>query len=123
MAWTNATPGWWRSAPTTLQVGLLVVFLPGVLLHELTHAVVASPNADVTLVWDAVAVDMAWAPETPRAAVVLAHLAPLLVGWLAGAVLVTGHVVLGAKPNELVMLYVVAQWLLYTVPVLGDLEF
>lgn len=123
MAWSNSTPAWWQSTPTTVQVGLLVVFLPGVLLHELTHAIVASPNADVTVVWDEVAVVMVWTPGTPRAAIALAHLAPLLLGWAAGAILVAGHVLLDAGTNDLVTLYVLAQWLLYTVPVLGDVNF
>lgn len=121
--WANSTPSWWRETSTHVQVVLLALFLPGVLLHELTHAVVASPFADVDIVWGAVAVDMEWRPSTPRGAVAIAHLAPLLVGWLTGLVFVVGHVLYQPDLPGLAMIFVVVQWLLYTVPVLGDLDF
>lgn len=119
----QTTPPWWRGLSTRVQAALLATLLPGVLLHELTHALVAAPFADVTMLWDAVAVRLDWHPSAPTWARPAAHLAPLAVGWALGAGLLlvlvgTGYSVDVPLP---MLLYGVAQWVLYTLAVLGDL--
>lgn len=124
---TAPTPAWWRRRSTRTQLVLLATLLPGVLLHELTHGLVARPWADVEYRWDLVAVDLHWRPGTPRWAVAAAHLAPLAVGWVAGfaALLaaLAGHTVTLLLAHVPVVVYVLLNWAFYTWLVLWDLDF
>jgi len=126
MAWENSTPAWWRSSPLVVQVVLLVVFLPGLLAHELTHMVAGAIWTDVDLVLDDVAVDIHWedAEAPPWWAPVFVNLSPFLFGVgvayaAALGVYVTGSVVSMSLP---VLAYVLIQWFVYTLAVLGDLN-
>jgi len=62
------------------------LLLPAEPLHELTHALVASPYASVSFRMRGYAASarLAWPADTPRGWVRLAHLAPTLVGVMLG---------------------------------------
>lgn len=117
----SRTPDWWRSLPTWIQVLTLVCWLPGVVLHELTHAVVAHRWADWVVDWDAIGVELAWRTShpAPRAA---SAIAPLVIG-SALTVLVFATVV--GQPGTIVGLALVAflgvNLAIYTVASVADL--
>lgn len=119
------TPGWWRRLATPSQLVLLAVFLPGVLAHELTHAVAAWPWGRPRFQWDHLAVDLHWRPETPQRAVWAAHLAPFLAGWAVGLVALAAALdgqswLLSLRLPSLA--YLVFQWSAYTWLVLWDID-
>lgn len=110
----------WRRLPVGLQVCLLAVTLPGLLLHELTHAVVARPFVDgITFHWSEIAVSLVWSDERrwPR---ICAHLAPLGVGYLVGMAAVVSVVVLDMAVHPLAFGWLALQWLLYVGPSPAD---
>jgi hypothetical protein len=73
------TPRWWRALPTWIQLLVLSLWLPGVVAHELTHALAARRWADSELDWDVIGCRHHWETghPAPRA---LAAIAPLLLG-------------------------------------------
>jgi hypothetical protein len=73
------TPRWWRALPTWVQVLWLTTWLPGVVAHELTHAITARPWASATLDLDAIACRFEWEGDHYLARAV-AYIAPLVVG-------------------------------------------
>lgn len=102
-------------------VWLLVPALP---FHEFTHAIVANRWADVEIDWHDPVVTMRWT-DAPPAAVIAAHIAPLLVGCLVGglALLAVG---LEAVPipelHSLVWVWLVGNWFNYTALSARDLR-
>ena len=125
MTWTQSTSSLWARVPTSLQVAILAVCLPGMLSHELTHLVLGRRwAADATLDLDRMAVDLEWSPSTSWWRVVVQGLAPLLVGWLLGALAAAYAVFAGVRvPVVLVpvLAWAVFQWAVYTLPFWGDL--
>lgn len=114
------TPRWWRALPSWSQVTVLSLLLPGVVAHELTHAIVASPWGEWALNWDAIAVEIQWTSPRPgpRAA---AHIAPLVAGYAfaVGAV----AAVLGFPSITIhagLLAYVAVNWMYYTVASFSD---
>lgn len=123
---THPTPRWWRGLSTRAQVGLLAVLLPGALLHEWTHAVVARRWTSATIDWDYLVVAFGDWDGAPAWGVALVYLAPFLVGWVLGAVVVVVIVVVGVPVTEAsvaVGLFVLPNWVVYTWAVVGDLGF
>ncbi len=121
----RGTPAWWRALPPFAQLGVLVTLLPGIVLHELSHAAVAWPwSIRTEFEWSSrTAVDIYWVPETPRWAIQAAYLAPLVFGWVGawGLVLwVWSRLPLTAW--EIVAIaYCTLQLAFYTLPGVGDL--
>lgn len=119
------TPVWWQQLPTVVQLALLTVFLPGVLLHEVTHAIAAWPWAQPAFQWGHLAVDLHWRPHAPESAVWLAHLAPFLIGWAIGLIVLAAtmdgfEALLQAQLPMLA--YVIFNWSAYTWLVLWDVD-
>lgn len=117
---------WWHRRPERVRVLLVAGVVPGLILHELAHAVVAARWANVEVV-DAddsvgVAVDMTWRSTAPAAATAYAYLAPLVTGWLASWVLAAAALVLPTSSPVVVLGlgYGAGQLLLYTLPGLVD---
>jgi hypothetical protein len=113
------TPDLWRALPESVQVTLLLLFLPGVFAHDLTHWLVARAlGADAWVLWDRIDVVMRWSPETGRPDhVVAAHAAPFAIGWAVGVIGLAALVIAG--PVDVlwtVGAYAVAQWAAYTLP-------
>ncbi|RYJ15028.1 hypothetical protein ELS19_14425 [Halogeometricum borinquense] len=103
-------------------LGALVMF-PAVLAHELTHAAVAWPWIEATRPLDLVdrlvppRLELNYPAGTPVVVVVVANLAPTMVG-----VLLTPFVVPWAFGLEVpLMTYVFGAWALYTWPSGDDL--
>lgn len=95
MAENARTPRWWRALPTWIQVLVLTCWLPGVVTHELTHAVVAHWWAQTRFDWDVIGCEHHWQTghPAPRA---LTAIAPLLLG---SALTVGSLAVLSAEPG------------------------
>jgi len=115
------TPRWWRALPTWTQVLWLSTWLPGVVAHELTHALAAEPWASSTLDFDAVACRFEWDGDHYLARAV-AYIAPLVVG----SALTVGLVLtVAGQPGTVVPLavlaYIVINLALYTVASVADL--
>lgn len=113
------TPDLWRALPESVQVTLLLLFLPGVFAHDVTHWLTARVlGADAWVLWDRIDVVMRWPPETGRTAhLVAAHAAPFAIGWAVGVIGLVALVVAG--PIDVlwtVGAYAVAQWTAYTLP-------
>jgi hypothetical protein len=116
------TPAWWRALPSWSQATILALLLPGVVAHELTHALVAHPWGEWSLDWDAIACEVEWHSEhpAPRAA---SHIAPLVGGYAlaVGAVAaVLGRP--GITIHAGLLAYVSVNWLLFTVATVADLR-
>jgi hypothetical protein len=95
-----------------------LVMLPAVLAHELTHAGVAAPWAEVRL--DRLVpprLELEYSAGTPVLVVVVANLAPTLIGLLALPVAL--DLVLGTSIP--VLTYGLGVWALYTLPSADDL--
>jgi hypothetical protein len=75
----SRTPRWWRALPTWAQALWLATWLPGVVAHELTHALAAAPWASTALDFDEVACRFQWDGDHYLARAV-AYIAPLVVG-------------------------------------------
>ena len=120
---TSRTPSWWRALPTTVQVVVLLVLMPGVVLHEATHATLAWPWIDVKWRWDEIAVDLYGADRAPPLVVTVALLGPTLIGWLVGVgvvlALLTGFTISLSLP---VVLYAIGQWMLLSLMFLDDIR-
>lgn len=114
------TPTWWRQLPSWAQATILSLLLPGVVAHELTHAVVAHRWGEWSLDWDAVAVEIEWASghPGPRAA---AMIAPLVSGY---AVAVGAVAAVLGQPGITIhaglLAYASVNWLAYTVASVRD---
>jgi hypothetical protein len=98
----------------------LTLLLPGVVAHELTHAIAASRWARTSFDWDDIAFEAKWTSPhpAPRAA---AHIAPLVAGYAAavGVFAVTmGQP--GYSVHSGVFAYVSVNWLAYTVASVSD---
>lgn len=118
----SSTPDWWQSLPTWSQVLILTLLLPGVVAHELTHAIAASRWARTSFDWDAIAFEAEWTSPhpAPRAA---AHIAPLVAGYAAAVgvfAVIIGQP--GYSVHSGVFAYVSVNWLAYTVASVSDLR-
>ncbi|MCU4926928.1 hypothetical protein OB905_13215 [Halobacteria archaeon AArc-dxtr1] len=100
-------------------VWLLVPALP---LHELTHAIVAKPWADVEIDWHHPMVIMHW-DDAPPWAILCAHVAPLLIGCLVGSAALFAFAI-GFVPelHFLVWVWLLGNWFNYTALTLQDLR-
>lgn len=125
------TPAWWCALPAQVQVLVLSVLLPGVVAHELVHALVAWRQVD-TIDWDDIAVVF---DRDADAALMLAvaHIAPLLSGYAVavGTLLAVGssggvrvptalQTAVGATGVAGIAAYIVANYLLFTVASMSD---
>lgn len=105
--------------------------LPGALLHELTHAIVAIPGADrVGIAVDPRGFDarclVAWRDDAPRGVIAASALAPVAAGLLALAVAVwswaAGVTTLPRSPAEWAWLSIVTMWwFVFVTPSASDL--
>lgn len=114
------TPTWWRALPSWTQVTILSLLLPGVVAHELTHAIVATPWGRWSLDWDAIAVSIEWTSPRPgpRAA---AHIAPLVAGYAFAVGAIAAVLGLpGLTIHVGLLAYVSVNWLYYTVASFSD---
>ncbi len=106
--------------------------MPAIALHELTHAAVAWPWADVTIEWRDVPwylepglrVRMeSWASSTPTWVMIGAYVAPLVVGYAIASIVVlvwvSGVVVSVSLPTAT---FLVINWLYYTAASANDLK-
>jgi len=111
---------------------IALLSMPAIALHELTHAAVAWPWADVRIEWRDVPwylepglrVRMeSWDASTPTWAMLGAYVAPLLVGYvvagIAVCVWVSGVVVSISLPTGV---FLVINWLYYTAASANDLK-
>lgn len=117
---SGRTPDWWRALPTWTQAVILSVLLPGVVLHELTHILVAQPWGSGVIDWDGIACELRWRSDhpAPRAA---AHIAPLVGGYALGVgalAVVIGQP--GITIHTGVLAYASVNWLCYTVASVAD---
>lgn len=109
-----------------------LVSLPGVALHELTHAAVAWRWADVSIEWrddtpwylePALRVRMEnWAVDAPTWAMLGAYLGPLIIGYAAAGVgvwIVLSDVTIALSPVLVVTIGI--NWLYYTGASVADL--
>ena len=130
---SSRTPAWWRSLPTWTQVTILSVLLPGVVLHEATHALAARPWVATSFDWDTIAVEMARDDEAALP-LALAQIAPLVSGYAAavGVLLAVGGQRGLTVPDVLLSLvgglgvaaigaYILFNWALYTLATVADL--
>ena len=123
MAWENDPSDRWRALDESTQKWLLWAIMPGIILHEFTHAAVASKWADVEMDWEEVAVRMHWRPGTPRWAIAAAHLAPTVVGWLVGvSVVLLALVGVSVSVPLVLLIWLLLQWVLYSLAFAGDLN-
>jgi len=116
----HPTPAWWQALPSWTQVTILALLLPGVVAHELTHAIVAWPWGETTLDWDAIAFECSWSSPHPgpRAA---AHIAPLVSGYAAAVgVLALALGQPGITVHAGLLAYVSVNWLYYTAASFSD---
>lgn len=118
----SQTPEWWRSLPTWAQVLILTLLLPGVVAHEMTHALAAAMWARTSLDWDAIAFEAEWTSPhpAPRAA---AHIAPLVAGYAAAVGVFA--VIIGRPEFSMhsgIFAYVSVNWLAYTVASISDVR-
>lgn len=100
------------------------VLAPAVPLHELTHAAVGERvGADVTVDWTAPSVTMDWPAEPNALAVLAAHLAPLLIGYVLAPAVVVG-LALGVRSGFSVgvLMWVAINWLYFSFPTGQDLS-
>lgn len=116
------TPAYWRALPSWAQATILALLLPGVVAHELTHALVAAPWGNWQLDWDEIACIVQWESghPAPRAA---SHIAPLVAGYAlaVGAVAaVIGQP--GITIHTGLLAYVSVNWLAYTAATVADLR-
>ena len=114
MADAHRTPAWWRALPSWSQVLILALLLPGVVAHELTHAIVAQPWGETSMDWDEIAFEVEWSSPHPgpRAA---AHIAPLVSGYafaVGALAAVLGWP--GLTIHAGILAYVSVNWLYYT---------
>lgn len=96
------------------------LFVPGILLHEATHYLVAWPVAESVSVdpdGEIPTVRMLWAPGTALWVIIAAHLAPTLLGWAIGAAGVVA-VLGGVLPAFPVWVwgYLVLNWVAFAYP-------
>jgi len=130
---TSRTPAWWRGLPTWAQVTVLSLLLPGVVLHEVTHAVAARPWTATAFNWDTIAVEMARDDEAALP-LALAQIAPLVSGYAAavGVLLTVGSrrgltvpdvllSVVGGLGVAAIGAYILVNWALYTFATVADL--
>jgi len=121
-------------ADTVLTVLLSLLFLPGRLVEEGTHALVSyAAGARVTVVMDAVddtsRVRARWREGTPQWAVALAHLAPELLAAAAGVAVVAWWLLGNAvwwpvTVTDWVLLCLLgAQYLAIAIPSAADADF
>lgn len=106
--------------------------IPATLAHELLHALASAPWAqEVTVSARPRSFDVAclveWREDTPRAAIALAHLAPVLVGLVAalvsGAIWYSSGGQLPSSTAEMVTWAVAAVWwAIFTWPSADDLN-
>lgn len=99
----------------------LACWLPGVVAHELTHALVAKPWARTSLNWDDVACEFDWRTGHPAPRLV-AYIAPLVVGsalTVGSVAAVTGQP--GLTLSIGLAAYATVNLLVYTVASLADL--
>jgi hypothetical protein len=118
----HRTPAWWRALPTWAQATILALLLPGVVAHELTHALVATPWGSTSLDWDEIAFIAEWdSPHpAPRAA---SHIAPLVSGYaVAVGVLAIALGQPGITVDAGLLAYCSVNWLAYTVASLSDIR-
>ena len=99
------------------------MIVPALPLHELTHAIVAQPWADqVDIDWHDPVTTMRWVDAPPQA-VILAHIAPLMIGCLIGA---TGLLLLaqGFVPDLslITWAWIAGNWINYTALSARDLS-
>lgn len=98
------------------------MLFPGRLLHEWTHAKVGGRWAtDVVIDWHRPAVTFHW-DDAPVHGVLLAHLAPFILGYTVGGLLVA-LVLLEflLEISILASIWLVANWLWYSFPTPQDL--
>lgn len=130
---TSRTPAWWRSLPTWAQVAILSLLLPGVVLHELTHALAARPWVTTSFDWDTIAVEMGRDDEAALP-LAIAQIAPLVSGYAAavGVLLAVGSQRGVTVPDVLLSFvgglgvaaigaYILVNWLLFTFATIADL--
>jgi hypothetical protein len=114
------TPPWWRALPTWTQAVVLSLLLPGVVLHELTHILVAQPWGGGSIDWDTIACELEWRSDhpAPRAA---AHIAPLVGGYALGVgALAVAIGQPGVTVHTGLLAYTSVNWLCYTVASVAD---
>lgn len=106
--------------------------LPAVALHELTHAAVAWPWADVSIEWRDVPwyfepglrVTMeSWTSSTPTWAMLAAYLAPLLTGYVVAGVAVAIWISgVSVSVSPMTAGFIGVNWLYYTAASANDLQ-
>ena len=100
---------------------LVWAILPGHALHELTHYAVGQAVGAEASIESAVSVRLEWR-DASTGAVLLTHVAPLLIGYTA-ALASVGLLAVGVwptLPNE-AWLYIGVNWLYYSFPTRHDL--
>jgi len=93
---------------------ILSLLLPGVVAHELTHAIVAAPWGETSLDWDAIAFEVEWTSPHPGPRAI-AHIAPLVSGYaLAFGTIAAVLGYPGLTIHFGLLAYVSVNWLYYT---------
>jgi hypothetical protein len=102
---------------------VLWLLLPGRALHELTHAVVGQRwAAAVAIDWRRPAVSFVW-DDAPYYGVLATHLAPFVLGYTVGTVVIAAMLFGGLFEVSLLGAgWLVANWLYYSFPTRGDLS-
>ena len=95
-----------------------LLLLPAILLHELTHAVVAWRWADVDIAsYVPPVLELSYIEGTPMILVRIANVAPTIVGMLLSPLVILWALEL----TPVVATYVFGSWLVYTQPSAKDL--
>lgn len=99
------------------------LLMPAVVLHELTHAVIADRWADVEIDWSEPAVWMIWPSETPPLGYLSAFLSPMVIGYAVG-LLAVGACVIDVFPSLPLWasIWLGGNWLYYSFPTRSDLS-
>lgn len=97
------------------------VFVPGLVLHEVTHAFAARRWADVNIDWTEIRVTMEW-NDAPITAVIGANLLPTIIGYTIGGVaLVSISSGVSPKLGALGWVWLIGNWLIYSMPTRDDI--
>lgn len=103
-----------------MQIAAPWVYLivPGIALHELSHAVAGRRYGAVSVDWTRPAVDIEWNDPVPVWGVVAFYLAPLVTG---GLVAIALPLAFGAVP-AVVDVWLVLNWILLAGPSVTDVR-
>lgn len=99
------------------------LLMPAVILHEMTHAIIAERWAEVKIDWSEPVCTIIWPQEPPVGGYLAAFLAPMGIGYTIALVL-GGAATVGLLPTLPLwfLIWAGGNWLYYSFPTPSDLS-